>query len=193
MPIEQVYVAQLPYGEIYRRLGYTQATQVPAETKNKIDITIQTAATLCKPHAVSKIVSLGSLHEITTKSKDLAKFLNKFQEVILFGVTIGPELIAKRDELLHTDPATGVIYDAVGSELVEEALNIYQNKLRITLRREGKNLSTARFSPGYGDCDITVQDIFFKVLPMAQLGVTLTPTYIMRPEKTITAFAGISC
>lgn len=192
MLIEQIYVGQLPYSEIYRRLGYTQHTQVPIETKNKIDITIQTAATLCKPQAVSTIVSLGSLQEITTKSKDLNKFLSKYNEVILFGITIGPALIEKRDELMKTDPANGIIYDAVGSEMVEEALNIYQNKLKIALRREGKNLSDPRYSPGYGDCDITVQDVFFKTLPMDKLGVTLTPAYIMRPEKTITAFAGIN-
>lgn len=183
MLIEQIYVAQIPDQEIYRRLGYAQNTQVSAETKNKIAITIQTAATLCKPQAVSAIIPLAALSEITAKSKDLHKFLSKYTEVILFGITIGAALIEKRDELMKTDPATGIIYDAVGSEMVEEALNIYQNKLKIALRREGKNLSAPRYSPGYGDCDITVQDVFFKTLPMAKLGVTLTPAYIMRPEK----------
>lgn len=191
MRIEQIYIAQLPYNEIYRRLGYSKNTQVSTETKNKIDIIIQTAATLCKPHAASAIKPRSALADILAQSKDLSKFLEKYAEVILLGVTIGPELIQKRDELMAHDPATGIIYDAVGSEMVEEALNIYQHKLKIALRREGKNLSDPRYSPGYGDCDIRVQDIFFKELPMQELGVTLTPAYIMRPEKTITAFAGI--
>ena len=109
-----------------------------------------------------------------------------------FGVTIGPAIIEARDKFMQTDPATGVIYDAVGSEMVEEALNVYQAKLTTTLRREGKILAQPRYSPGYGDCAIHAQDVFFKHLPMTELGVTLTPAYIMRPEKSITAFAGIN-
>lgn len=191
MPIEQLYVAQIPYAEIYRRLGYTKNTQLPTATKNKIDISIQIAAALCSARAASKIIPKEELQKTLEQSKDLAKFLKDAHTVLLLGITVGPQIIAARDELLKTDPGTGIIYDAVGSEMVEEALNIYQRRLRQTLQREGKTLSVARYSPGYGDCPIQVQELFFKLLPMHDLGVTLTPSYIMQPEKTITAFADI--
>ena len=161
-------------------------------------MTIQIAAGLCSAHAVYTTLpfvttdSNVTIGEHTILSKDLSKFLKRYQELVLFGVTIGPAIIAARDTLMQADPAAGVIYDAVGSEMVEEALNIYQAKLTTTLRREGKTLAQPRYSPGYGDCAIQAQDVFFKHLPMNELGVTLTPAYIMRPEKSITAFAGIN-
>lgn len=192
MLIEQIYIAQLPYNEIYRRLGYTQDTKLPEATRQKIEITIQISAGLCSAQAVSKIINPNELAELTAQSKDLAKFISKYQEIVLFGVTVGSAIIEARDKIMSADPATGIIYDAVGSEIVEKALNIYQNKLKIELRRAGKNLATPRYSPGYGDCAIQAQDIFFKNLPMDRLGVKLTTSYIMQPEKTITAFAGIN-
>ena len=49
-----------------------------------------------------------------------------------------------------------------------------------------------RFSPGYGDVDLAVQKDFFRLLPCTRIGLTLMDTLIMSPEKSVTAFVGIT-
>ena len=49
-----------------------------------------------------------------------------------------------------------------------------------------------RFSSGYGDLSLSTQNIFFRLLNCTQkIGLTLMDSFIMAPEKSITAFIGL--
>jgi len=89
------------------------------------------------------------------------------------------------------DGAKAVVADAVGSETVEAAMDVLQSYAGTTLRRRGWQLSSKRFSVGYGGWDLSAQALFFSWLPLTDMGLRLTPSAIIEPEKTITAIAGI--
>ena len=52
---------------------------------------------------------------------------------------------------------------------------------------------TDRFSPGYGDFPLAQQAEIFRVLDISRrIGVTLTDSGLMVPQKTVTAVLGLS-
>jgi cobalamin-dependent methionine synthase I len=49
----------------------------------------------------------------------------------------------------------------------------------------------SRFSPGYGDFVLENQKIFFDLLEMREAGISLSKTFQLIPEKTVTAITGL--
>ena len=73
-------------------------------------------------------------------------------------------------------------------------LEEYIDGMEDGLRREAPGLYLRpRFSPGYGDLDISHQRAMFDLLELEKrLGLSLTQTHMMLPEKSVTAIAGLS-
>jgi cobalamin-dependent methionine synthase I len=59
------------------------------------------------------------------------------------------------------------------------------------LAREGRKTTKHRYSPGYGDLSLRHQKIIFDLLDLQRLDLTITPDYILIPEKSVVAIAGI--
>jgi len=49
---------------------------------------------------------------------------------------------------------------------------------------------TMRYSPGYGDWDLTVQKELLGMVEAKSIGVTCTDTFILQPRKSVTAVIG---
>ena len=125
---------------------------------------------------------------IEFKSEKLLKHLRDSNSVILFGATIGVGADTLVRKYSVTDLAMTSIAHCVGASLVENLCDKACDELKITIKGEHR----PRFSPGYGDLNISSQMDFFKLLPMTkQLGVTLSENYMMTPTKTVTAFIGV--
>lgn len=113
------------------------------------------------------------------ESHDLSKFIGDAQKVILFCASLGIEFdrLLKREMVLSTSGAS--VLQAVGTSAIEALCD----------RFCGEFNAKARFSPGYGDLDVSVQKDIFKVLnPEKNIGVTLTDSFLMTPTKSVTAF-----
>ncbi len=122
------------------------------------------------------------------KSKKLLNHLRNSASVILFGATIGVGADTLVRKYSVTDVAMTSVVHCVGASLVENLCDIACEELKSTIKGEHR----PRFSPGYGDLNISSQVDFFKLLPMTtQLGVTLSENYMMTPTKTVTAFIGV--
>ena len=70
----------------------------------------------------------------------------------------------------------------------------YVDSINHMLKREAlsqRMVLHPRYSPGYGDVSLEVQNIFFSLLPCTKIGLSLTDTLFMIPEKSVTAFIGI--
>ena len=79
-----------------------------------------------------------------------------------------------------------LVCDAIGSALIESFCNKL-NKLLIT-----KKEAVSRFSPGYGDFDISYQNIILEHLDAnKKVGITLTDSMMMIPSKSVTAIIGL--
>ncbi|MDI9570560.1 MAG: methionine synthase [Pseudomonadota bacterium] len=192
-------IAPLP--AIYRRLGYRRRiTRLNAEGRREIERYLDEAQDLIAPKGTAlrlpcRIEPPGRvvLGETTVfASRDLARFLKNSGEALLMGATGGAAIMeAIQAEMAGGDATRGVTLDAAASEITDAALDWIMSYFRQTLRREGKTLLTGRFSPGYGDFVLENQLLVHRLLPMEQLGVTLTKTCLMVPEKSVTALTGI--
>lgn len=119
-------------------------------------------------------------------SRDLAKNLSGCDKAFVFAVTLGhgvERLLVKKS---HLSAAEFFIYDAAGSALIESVCDEAEKIIK------GKEKCKPRFSPGYGDVSLDVQrDVLSLVGAERLLGITLTDSCLMIPQKSITAIAGI--
>lgn len=121
-------------------------------------------------------------------SQKLAKNLSGCGKVLLFSATVGTaldRLIAKHTRLL---PSRAVMLQALGSERVESLCDMFCSDFEI----ENNVTLKPRFSPGYGDLALSVQQNIFSVLNCPKnIGICLNDSFLMSPSKSVTAFAGI--
>lgn len=88
------------------------------------------------------------------------------------------------------DMRRAVGLDALGSALVEDACDRAEEELRS--RHPGLYL-TDRFSPGYGDLPLSLQPQLLAACDAPRLlGVTLTQSLLMLPQKSVSAVIGLS-
>ncbi len=119
------------------------------------------------------------------KSYDLAKNLKNSKSAYILAATLGIKVdrfIAKQTVI---SKVSGFIADAISSAAVEAVCDYADEYLR-----GGKG--TMRFSAGYGDMDIKYQkDILNRLSSMQTVGIALTESYLMTPQKSITAILGV--
>ena len=128
--------------------------------------------------------------ELELTGASAAKMLSGCRRVVLLACTLGSRFDTKLLALQARDMARAVIYDALGSALVEAGCNAAQEE--IAARFPGVYL-TDRFSPGYGDLPLDIQPALCAALDaQRRLGITVTPSLLMNPVKSVTAVIGLS-
>ena len=129
--------------------------------------------------------------EVQFASKYLAKNLAGCSRVILIASTIGPMADNLIRRFTKLDAARAAIMQAAGAMFIESYLDQLNAQLEREAAEQGFKLHS-RFSPGYGDVSLEVQRHFFSLLPCTQrIGLTLTDSLVMAPEKSVTAFIGM--
>ncbi len=119
-------------------------------------------------------------------SEKLFKNLKNSREVFVFCVTLGLGVDRLLNRLKITSPAEYFITDSLGSALAEGAMDKAENIIK------GKTAVRPRFSPGFGDFDITLQPKIIEYLNAQRiLGITTNKSCIMSPIKSVTAVMGI--
>ncbi len=121
-------------------------------------------------------------------SEKLALNLKNCEEVIIFGATLGTDidrLIMKYGKLA---PTKALFFQAIGATQIETLCNKFSEEIKTELNVNLK----PRFSPGYGDLDLSCQKDIFKVLDCSKkIGLSLNDSLLMSPTKSVTAFVGI--
>ena len=122
----------------------------------------------------------------SVKSRDIAKNLCGCSEAFIFAVTLGHGTERLLSKMSRLSAADFFVYDAVGSALAESVCDEAEKMIK-------KNSKCRpRFSPGYGDFPLSVQrDVLSLVNAERLVGITLTDTCLMIPQKSITAILGI--
>ncbi|MBD3246716.1 MAG: methionine synthase [Candidatus Omnitrophica bacterium] len=186
--------------QIYRRLGQTKNTVLTAEITHKTGQYLDQALGIIRLRGVyrrlkitekdAQSVRLAQGGEI--RSHSLAVFLEQCEEVLLMAATAGNQIVECIQEATRTgDLSRAAVYDAAASESVDTALDWLTNYFRYELQRENKQLTRLRFSPGYGDLELSVQRMMYELLPLSEFGIRLTEKDMLQPEKSVTAVAGI--
>ena len=111
---------------------------------------------------------------------------------VLLGATLGPKVDLLLRKYSIGDMARVVTLQACAAAMLEEYLDEWQTALKADMKKEGYYIRP-RFSPGYGDFDITHQDMILRMLDTAKkIGLTLTGGNMLTPSKSVTAVIGLS-
>ena len=192
---------RFPVDAVLSRLGrYRHFTEISIEQKRRLDAVFQEGFALCQLTGVwGQLPILEHRAEETLLGEAIclpgsgpAKLLANSSEILFFGATAGNRIY----ETIQAASSAGegfraLCLDAVGSECTDAAMDFMQRLISDNLRRLGKKVTQRRFSPGYGDLPLEFQKILVPLLQMETIGVTLSPSCFMSPEKTVPAFAGI--
>lgn len=124
----------------------------------------------------------------TVISSSLAKSLENCSFAYLFSATIGVDFDRLLNKLLVSSPSKALALDAAGSAAIEGVCNSICNHLSKEINR----ILKPRFSPGYGDLDISFQKNLINILDTKRkIGLGLTEGFMLTPIKSVTAIVGI--
>lgn len=121
-----------------------------------------------------------------TESTSLAKNISGCNECYIMAVTLGNKVDFLLKRLSVSSVAKHYITDALASALAESAADIAEE----IIKRDNK--CSPRFSPGYADLSLNIQSDVLDILDARKcLGITISKSYLMTPQKTITAVIGV--
>lgn len=117
---------------------------------------------------------------------NVGEFLGQSRRIAAFVVTAGEEI----SHMGASDPFTAWVNDCVGSWAAECAADALMERVRRHLLSD-EDL-TLRYSPGYCGMEIREQQNLFQLVDAARAGVTLLPSLLMHPLKSISGLVGLA-
>lgn len=184
------------FHETARYLGYAKNAQPDEVTVNLIEKCISQMHQILIPKLVYSIYDLQvDDNEISFAgekivSKNLSRNLSGCSRIVLFAATIGPKVDLMIRKAQVTDTVASGIYQSVGAMFIESFVDDFNKHIKQIMSEDGRIIKP-RYSPGFGDVDLSCQKVFFKLLECNKIGLTLMDSLIMAPEKSVTAFIGI--
>jgi hypothetical protein len=126
------------------------------------------------------------------QGNDILRHLEGCGSCVLLACTLGAGVDAALRAAGASDMAYAVVLDALASVAVEQTADAAEQTLRNEERGEGQFL-TGRFSPGYGDYPIAVQNDLLRLLDAPRkIGLCATPAHLLTPRKSVTAVLGVA-
>lgn len=191
----------IPERAILRRLGFRRnATEASPERQAQVLGLIKQAVQIIELRGSCLTLGLSASDGQSVTLADgtvftgsgLRELLASCDQALLMGATAGPAVMqAISAATAAGDMLTSVVYDATASEMTDKALNWLMDYHARTLRRQGRRLTERRYSAGYGDFALENQQEFHRLLELESIGVSITETSILSPEKSVTAVCGI--
>ncbi len=192
----------MPIDSIYRRLGFRRGTtDIGYARKKEIDAAMEDAGFLVELKGAALVMPIEGIEGSricldsgdVLESRDLSRLLEGSEDVLFMGASAGNGIMDEIGRDSRNGNLTGaVMLDAVASEMTDKALDWIMEYMGQELRRKGKELSSRRFSAGYGDFILENQRTMHRLLRLQDIGVSITETCILVPEKSVTALAGIT-
>ena len=122
--------------------------------------------------------------------RSITRHLVACRRVTVLCVTIGAALEeAAHDAFQAGAYGRGLLLDSAGSAAVEQAADYANGIINAQARQEGWQ-TAPRFSPGYGDWDLTAQPALLRWGDGHKIGLTATAAFMLQPRKSITALIG---
>ncbi len=123
------------------------------------------------------------------EAPSIQKLLKECDYATLLLATIGPNLEDKVDSI-KTDDASGAYYlETVGGWMADYITDKVDAFVEAEILKWGYG-RTMRYSPGYGDWQLEVQQEILPLLKAERLGITLSDSCIMNPRKSVSAVVG---
>lgn len=183
--------------EVLRYLGYRGQTLPDDLLQELCDCETQVLRN-AKPAYVSRMfdcveTDIGITLVGTTlvlPGEDIKAHLHDCDKVILFALTLSFEV----DRLIQTasvqSVSSSMLLNAAADALVEQVCDAVEAEIRA--ETPGMH-ATWRFSPGYGDFPVSLQNEILTVLnAQRRIGLCATDSHLLTPCKSVTAVIGLS-
>jgi len=182
--------------DILRSLGYPPEARPPANIVQSVERLMDEAAAYLEPRGAYSMYepTVHTEHSLeiggATITGNIGEFLQGACRVAVFVVTVGNRIsLEARARNDSGDAFGGLVLDTIGSwaaELTAEAL----------MAAMGSELGagesfTLRYSPGYCGMGLDQQRALFQLVPAGEIGISLLPSLLMQPLKSISAIAGL--
>ena len=143
------------------------------------------------PRAICRQAARECLDPLLCGS-DINAHLQGCDSVCVIACTLGAEIDRFLSRLQVGNMALAVVADAAASVAIESLAQTVEEQLRGAQKKQNRFL-TGRFSPGYGDYPIEVQNQLLSFVDAPRkIGVFATETHLLVPRKSITALCGVS-
>ncbi|MEZ4357316.1 MAG: methionine synthase [Eubacteriales bacterium] len=137
---------------------------------------------------VEKGVKLRGTGLVLT-GKDILKHLEGSQKAVILSATIGANVDAVLRAAEISDIASAVMMDALASSAIEQVVDKVEEKIKDEFY---KYKLTSRFSPGYGDLPLNIQEKLLDVLNAPKrIGLCVNDKNMLTPIKSVTAVMGL--
>lgn len=167
--------------DVVHFLGYPEGREPGGRLAERLDELLARARELAEPRGCYRALPVEAASALRLDTMDA-------ERLVVGLVTIGPEIEDRASQVARDGDTVGaLLLDAIGSAAVEEAadrLGAVITGAEIPPDDDAPALS-CRISPGYGRWPLEAQMELFDQLPHAAVGVTLRPSLMMEPRKSI--------
>jgi hypothetical protein len=190
---------EIPRENIYKRLGYQKGiTQLSGLRQHETEEGILEAAAFVELKACAVITPIDKregktifIGKINFSSGLVSSLLKDSREILFCAVTAGRKIIEEIKKRQKTNLTQAVIFDAVASEMADSGFDWIASYFNQELRRKNQCLTPKRISCGYADFAIENQKKIYDLLKLNKIGVTISSSFMLIPEKSATAVLGV--
>lgn len=196
MHIYRPRLTVLSESEVLRYAGQKKNTGLPV---GDVTAACREALLLAQPQSTWDVFDYQEeTHRILTSKGDLdlcgeslRRHLEGCHRVVALAVTIGPSL-EKQVEVLFSQGNYNhaLLLDAAGSVAAETTAEYANLSISSQMAKFGFH-TIRRFSPGYGDWNLSVQPELLPLTGGAEIGISVTSSSMLTPRKSITALIGV--
>ena len=200
LPLASETVLRLPIAlqvtNVVRSLGYPPGVTLPPPVVQSLEQIMAEAEPWLQPRGT---YALYGVAEQTARSLriggaaiagEIGECLRGARRVAVFMVTTGNEITQRAEAACRRgDAFAGLALDAIGSWAAEAAAEALMTRLAAQLG-PGESF-TLRYSPGYCGMDLDQQRTLFQLAPAATVGISLLPSLLMQPLKSISGIVGL--
>ncbi len=186
------YFTGINENEALLYLGY-KGGDVPADILAQVHQAEKDLHKHAQPRVVYRVYerrSDGTIEGLpfTPQGNDVAELLADCHKVIIFGATLGTGVERFSRKMQVKDLGYAIVFDACANSAIENVCDNLCDEFEATYGH-----TTDRFSCGYGDLPFSHQPDFAAALSLSQsIGVNLTASGLMVPQKSVTAILGIA-
>ncbi len=180
--------------EVLRILGY-RGQELSGELVRLVDNCIRRTEETADPRFCWEVfdctvqeeaVVLGTL-SFTLPGRSLARHLSGCKKVALLAATLGVSFDRLLYRTQNVSMTEAIVLDGCGSVYIEQVCDEAGREIL----RQHKGPVCSRFSPGYGDLPLSLQEPFLRILDAGRkIGLCCSPESILTPRKSITAIVG---
>ena len=195
---------RLDRDEMLRYLGYS-GQEIEPELAARIDAVVAEVERDIAPRGIRRVLAVDangvdaagepcirlSGTTVELRGRDIYRHLKDAQCCALLACTLGMESERRLRLLSSQKPLESAVFDAACSAYVEAAVE----EMDAAVKRDAAALGLTgnwRYSCGYGDCPLDAQPAIAAALDATRrIGLTVTPTNLLLPSKSVTAMIGL--